>query len=147
MIGFDINARGSYGFKWSRGAWTEGKMWLGEALKIIPRSPENKGSKHILKGIEKQFEKLGKIYFWNYVVNCGLDLHLTVKGDMNFMYQFQSNKPSDQIAREFLEILKRQKEEMGSTVMLYLGSCFRDFQLHVFNKNLNGLSLVVDIDL
>lgn len=147
MIGFELNATGSYGFKFNSSAWTEGDLWIGHALKAVPKSPLKKGQGVILNAIEGQFKKLGQTMFWSYVVNFGMDLHLTVKGDMNFMYQFKSSKPSDQIARELLQLIEDQDEDMGDQVTLHIANCFRNFQLHVVTRNTNDLKLVIDIDL
>lgn len=113
MIGFKINANGSYNFRWSDRGWTEGKLWVSYAVDQIAKRrnlPQGAGwvydlDLEMLKTIEKQFENLSEIVFWNDIVSCELDLHLTVKGDMNFMYQFKSKKPRGQIAIEFLVLL------------------------------------------
>lgn len=147
MIGFELNATGSHGFKYSSSAWTEGSIWIKHALKAVPKSPLKSGQGSIVNAIEGQFKKLGQVMFWSYVVNFGMDLHLTVKGDFNFMYQFQASKPADQIARELLKIIDAQKEDMGDQVTIHLANCFKNFQLHVITQNTNNLSLIVDIDL
>lgn len=147
MIGFDLNATGSHGFKFSSSAWTEGDIWIANALKVVPKSPLKKAQGVLVDGIEAQFKKLGQNMFWSYVVNFGLDLHLTVKGDFSFMYQFQSSKPSDQIAREILKIIDDQSEDMGDQVTIHFANCFKNFQLHVVTRDTNDLKLVIDIDL
>jgi hypothetical protein len=101
----------------------------------------------LVDGIEAQFKKIGQNMFWSHVINFGLDLHLTVKGDFNFMYQFKSSKPSDQIASELLKIIDAQDEDMGDQVTIHLANCFKNFQLHVVTRGTNDLKLVVDIDL
>lgn len=147
MIGFELNATGSDGFKYHSGAWTEGSIWIKHALKAVPKSPLKSGQGQIINAIEGQFKKLGQSMFWSYVVNFGLDLHLTVKGDFNFMYQFQASKPADQIASELLKIIAGQKEDMGDQVTIHFANCFKHFQLHVVTGNTSNLKLVIDIDL
>ncbi len=147
MIGFELSARGSNGFKFNSSAWTEGDIWIANALKAVPKSPLKQAQGTIVDGIESQFKKLGQNMFWNYVVNFGLDLHLTVKGDFNFMYQFKASKSSDQIARELLQLISEQDEEMGDQVTIHFANCFKNFQLHVVMGNTNDLKLVIDIDL
>lgn len=147
MIGFKLNATGSHGFKFSSSSWTEGSIWIKHALEVVPKNPLKTAQKGLIDGIEDQFKKLGQIMFWNYVVNFGMDLHLTVKGDFNFMYQFKADKPSDQIATELLQLIDNQDEKMGDQVTLHLANCFRNFQLHVINRNTSNLKLIVDIDL
>lgn len=147
MIGFDLSATGSHGFKFSSSAWTEGDIWIANALKVVPKSPLKKAQGVLVDGIEAQFKKLGQNMFWTHVVNFGLDLHLTVKGDFSFMYQFQASKPSDQIARELLKIIDAQSEDMGDQVTIHFANCFKNFQLHVVTRDTNDLKLVIDIDL
>jgi hypothetical protein len=113
MIGFNLNATGSHGFNFGSSAWTEGDIWIAHALKLVPKNPLKSGQAALVKGIEGQFKKLGQNMFWTYVINFGMDLHLTVKGDFNFMYQFRASKPSEQIARELLQIIEDQEEDMG----------------------------------
>jgi hypothetical protein len=38
MIGFDLSATGSHGFKFSSSAWTEGDIWIANALKAVPKT-------------------------------------------------------------------------------------------------------------
>ena len=147
MIGFNLTATGSHGFNFSSGAWTEGDIWIANALKLVPKSPLKKAQGVLVEGIEGQFKKLGQNMFWTYVINFGLDLHLTVKGDFNFMYQFQSSKPAEQIARELLKIIDDQDEDMGDQVTIHFANCFKNFQLHVITENTSNLKLVIDIDL
>ena len=147
MIGFKLNATGSHGFKFSSSAWTEGDIWIANALKAVPKSPLKKAQGAIVDGIEAQFKKLGQIMFWNHVANFGMDLHLTVKGDFSFMYQFQASKPADQIATELLKIIDAQSEDMGDQVTIHFANCFKNFQLHVITEDTNDLKLVINIDL
>lgn len=147
MIGFTLNATGSKGFTFSSRAWTEGDIWIANALKVVPKNPLKKTQGGLVDAIEGQFKKLGQAMFWNYVVNFGMDMHLTVKGDMNFMYLFQSSKPSEQIARELLQVIEDQDEDMGDQVTIHFANCFKHFQLHVITGNTNDLRLVIDINL
>jgi hypothetical protein len=147
MIGFDLSATGSHGFKFSSSAWTEGDIWIANALKAVPKNPLKKAQGALVEGIEAQFKKLGQNMFWSYVVNFGMDLHLTVKGDFSFMYQFQASKSSDQIARELLKIIDAQSEDMGDQVTIHFANCFKNFQLHVVTRDTSDLKLVIDIDL
>lgn len=147
MIGFKLDATGSQGFHFSSSAWTEGDIWIAHALKAVPKSPLKQGQGAIVNAIERQFNKLGQVMFWSYVINFGLDLHLTVKGDFNFMYQFQASKPSEQIARELLKIIEDQKEDMGDQVTIHFANCFKNFQIHVISGDTSNLKLVIDIDL
>ena len=147
MIGFELSATGSDGFKFNSSALTEGDLRIGNALKVVPKNPLKKAQGALIKGIEGQFNKLGQTMFWTYVVNFGMNLHLTVKGDMNFMYQFKSSKPADQIARELLQLIEDQDEDMGDQVTIHFANCFKHFQLHVVTGNTSNLNLVINIDL
>ena len=147
MIGFKLNATGSHGFKFSSSAWTEGDIWIANALKAVPKNPLKKAQGALVDGIEAQFKKLGQNMFWSYVANFGMDLHLTVKGDFSFMYQFQASKPSDQIATELLKIIDAQSEDMGDQVTIHFANCFKNFQLHVVTEDTSDLKLVINIDL
>ncbi len=146
MIGFKISARGSMGFKWDRGAWTEGSLWLAKgAIKLIPKSPESKGSAQTIDLIEEQFAKIKDAMFSD-VANLGIDLHLSVTGDFKFMYQFQPGRSGTQTAADLLHILSKQKEDMRDQVMIYFCRCLLDFRLHCLPTT-DDLSLKVDIDL
>lgn len=147
MIGFELSATGSHRFKFHSSAWTEGDIWIANALKAVPKSPLKKAQGVLVDGIEAQFKKLGQIMFWSYVANFGMDLHLTVKGDFSFMYQFQASKSGDQIATELLKIINAQSEDMGDQVTIHFANCFKNFQLHVITEDTNDLKLVIDIDL
>lgn len=147
MIGFELSATGSHGFKFNSSAWTEGDIWIANALKVVPKNPLKKAQGALVDGIEAQFKKLGQNMFWTYVAGFGMDLHLTVKGDFSFMYQFQSSKSSDQIARELLQLIENQDEDMGDQVTIHFANCFKHFQLHVITGDTSNLKLVIDIDL
>jgi hypothetical protein len=147
MIGFELNATGSHGFKFNSSAWTEGSIWIKNAFKVVPKNPLKQTQVGLVDAIEDQFKKLGQIMFWNYVIGFGMDLHLTVTGDFNFMYQFQASKPADQIARELLQIIAAQSEDMGDQVTIHFANCFKNFQLHVITRDTSDLKLIIDIDL
>lgn len=147
MIGFDLKATGSHNFKFSSSAWTEGDIWIANALKAVPKSPLKKAQGVLVDGIEAQFKKIGQNMFWTYVAGFGMDLHLTVKGDFNFMYKFKASKPSEQIARELLQLIEDQDEDMGDQVTIHFANCFKNFQLHVITEDTSDLKLVIDIDL
>lgn len=147
MIGFELSATGSHNFKFNSSSWTEGSLWIGHVFKVVPKNPLKSAQGALVKGIEAQFKKLGQAYFWNYVACFGMNLHLTVTGDFNFMYQFKSSKPAEQISVELLQIIAKQKEEMRDQVTLHFANCFKHFQLHVITKNTSNLKLIIDIDL
>lgn len=147
MIGFELSATGSQGFKFNSGSWTEGDIWIANALKVVPKSPLKGAQGVLVDGIEAQFKKLGQIMFWNHVANFGMNLHLTVKGDFSFMYQFKASKSADQIATELLQIIEDQEEDMGDQVTIHFANCFKMFQLHVITGDTSDLKLIIDIDL
>lgn len=150
MIGFDIKATGSGDFHWHRGTWTEGSLWLAKAaFTVMPKCPECKGSKAAVTAIEKGFKRIKNNMFKN-VAGLGMDLHLTVTGDFNFMYQFLSSKSEYQTAEELLELIAGQKEDLGDQVMIYFCKCILDFQLHTITEGIyndDKLWLNVEIDL
>lgn len=147
MVGFQIVANGSYDFQWSRGAWTEGDLWFLKAvMKTIPKDPWLKGNKSTIDVIEKGFANI-KDALVNQIGNIGLNMHLTVTNDFNFMYKFEAMKNGRQTTYELLQILADQKNDMNDQVMIYFCQCLKDFQFHVFTKKSNNLQLRVDIDL
>lgn len=150
MIGFDINAWGSHDFHWHRGAWTEGSLWLAKAaFMAVPKSPENKASKAEVKLIEQAFNRIKDSMFKD-ISNLGINMHLNVTGDFNFMYQFQSSKSGFQTAQELLYLIAGQKEDMGDQVMIYFCKCILDFRLNVIMDDVAGVDnlwLRVDIHL
>lgn len=146
MIGFKLSATGSHGFNLKSEAWSEGDIWIGQALNAV-KSPLKKGQEMAIEAIEGEFKKIGQNMFWTYVINFGMNLHLIVKGDLNFMYRFQASKPADQIARELLKKIDDQNEQMGDQVTLHFANCFKNFQLHVVTRDTNDLKLIIDINL
>lgn len=149
MIGFEMTAEGSNGFRQKRGAWTEGSMMSIKALLTIG-SIVNKDQQHglqrgVVSQIEAQFKKIADSMFSS-ICSMGIAFTLFVKGDIRFKYYFDPTKGSDEIQRELLFLFKSTEKEIGSQVMIYFCRIIQDFVRDNFDSN-DDLILTINIDL
>jgi len=149
MIGFEMKANGSGGFRQSRGAWTEGSMM---ALKVIAtggalanKDPYHATQRGAISQIEASFNKIARTRFAK-TCSCGLNFTLFIKGDLNFKYYFDSSKSGAQIQSELYNNFASQMDEVGDQVIIFFCAIIDDFVLTNFNSN-GTLVLTIDIDL
>jgi hypothetical protein len=148
MIGFEMEATGSNGFRRSSGAWTEGSMI---ALKIVLSAPKVNppgmgGTRRGMIGsIEASFSKIAKSLL-DRVCALGKDFTLFLKGDISLRHHFDYSKSSDQVKSEFLHALATAHGEIGDQVMIHLCRTIEDFIIMNLTSN-DKLTLTVDIDL
>ncbi len=150
MIGFKLDAKGTYGFKQKRSAWTEGSL---VALQVFALA-DNLGNKtsqtargSALSRIEMQFKKMAKQKFES-ICSQGLDFTLFLTGDIDLKYFFDASKDFEQIQSEFLNALSAQTDELGDQVMIYLGATINDFVVNsVLKEGNESLILTIDVDL
>jgi hypothetical protein len=149
MIGFELSATGSNGFRHKSGAWTEGSL---VALKIVLSAPKVNppgfgGTRRGMIGsIEASFAKIADALL-NRVCSMGADFILFVTGDMKFKYVFDSAKSSDQVRSEFLHAIASTREEIGDQVMIHICRAIELFIMHNFDRMGEKLILNMEIDL
>jgi hypothetical protein len=148
MVGFELKAEGSNGFRRSTGAWTEGSLI---ALKIAMSTPKvnppgtGKPSRGILDSIEASFGKIAK-YLLRSVCSDGMNFTLFLTGDIKLKFFFDYSKSGDQLKGEFLKALAGSQEELGDQVMIHLCRTIQDFIMHNFDRT-GDLVLKIDVDL
>lgn len=148
MIGFEMEATGSNGFKRSSSAWTEGSLI---ALKVAMSIPKvnapgmGKTNRGVLDSIEASFGRIAKNLLHN-VCSDGMNFTLFLTGDIKLKFFFDYSKSGDQLEGEFLKALAGSQEELGDQVMIHLCRTIQDFMLLNFDKN-GELILKIDIDL
>lgn len=150
MIGFEMKATGSGGFKQKRGAWTEGSLMalkvIGTAGSLVNKDQLHSTQRGVISAIEANFSKIAKSRF-DKVCACGLNFTLFMTGDIAFKYHFDSSKKSDQIKSElYNQFAAATDGGIGDQVMIYFCAIVDDFVLTNFNNN-SKLTLTIDVDL
>jgi hypothetical protein len=148
-IGFDLEAKGSNGFRRSSGAWTEGSLI---ALKIVMSVPKvnvpgtGKTNRGIISGIEASFSQVAKSLLDN-VTSDGMNFTLFMKGDVKFKMFWDYSKSSDEIKAEFLRRFGEKADgEIGDQVLIHICRTIQDFFLVNLTNN-EPLILEIDLDL
>ena len=148
MIGFEMEATGSNGFRRKSGAWTEGSM-IG--LKIILSAPvvnppgTSPARPSMIGSIEASFSKIAKSLL-DRVCAMGKNFTLFLTGDISLRHHFDYSKSSSQVKSEFLHALATAHGEIGDQVMIHLCRTIEDFIIMNLTSN-DKLTLTVDIDL
>lgn len=150
MIGFEMKAWGSNGFRQTRAAWTEGSLMSLKALATIGslanRDKQGSIQRGALSSIEASFKKIADSRF-AHICSLGLDFTLFITGDLKFKYHFDSSKNSSQIQSELYHLFLSQIDKIGDQVMIYFCAIVDDFALLNFDNTDEDLVLTVDIDL
>ena len=148
MIGFEMTAEGSNGFRRSSSAWTEGSLI---ALKVAMSIPKvnapgmGKTNRGIIDSIESSFGKIAKNLLHS-VCSDGMNFTLFLTGDIKLKFFFDSAKSGDQLEGEFLKALAGAQAELGDQVMIHLCRTIQDFILHNFDET-GELILKINVDL
>ena len=149
MIGFEMSATGSNGFRRKSGAWTEGSMI---ALKILVSAPKvnppgmGGGRRGTIGSIEASFGKIAETLL-DQVCGFGLNFTLFLTGDIRLRHHFDYSKSTAQVKSEFLNALASVHGKIGDQVMIHLCRTIKDFlTLNITNRR-DTLVLTVDIDL
>lgn len=150
MIGFEMSATGSGGFRQKRAAWTEGSLMalkvIGTAGSLVNKDQLHSTQRSAISAIEASFSKIAKSRF-DAVCACGLSFTLFMKGDIAFKYYFDSSKKSDQIKSElYNQFAAATDGGIGDQVMIYFCAIVNDFVLTNFDST-GKLSLTIDVDL
>ncbi|GMV46508.1 MAG: hypothetical protein AMXMBFR66_19060 [Pseudomonadota bacterium] len=150
MIGFEMKAWGSGGFKQKRAAWSEGSLM---ALKVLAlagsfadKGKQGSTQKGALSAIEASFKKIADKRF-AHICGLGLDFALFIRGDLNFKYYFDSSKSSAQVQSELYHRFLSETDKIGDQVMIYFCAIVDDFVTRNFDNSDEDLTLTIDIDL
>jgi hypothetical protein len=150
MIGFEMEAWGSNGFKQKRSAWTEGSLMALKVSSTVGSMAEKSGlglpRGGVISQIEASFKKLAYNKFKN-TCSCGLSFSLFLTGDYNFKYYFDANKDSSQTRSELYNLFASQADKIGDQVIIYFCSIVDDFVLLNFDSSEPNLVLTIEIDL
>jgi hypothetical protein len=152
MIGFELTATSNVGFSRTRGAWTEGSLWLAKKA-LSKTAPKGTGAftPDLIGGIEKQFEKLRDVLV-SEVGGVENLFYLNVSGAVLMTMKFDPSTPAQIKIWKLLHGISLNNTELGDQVMIYLCKCITDFDDHVSVKTaFGGLQatpiLNVDIEL
>jgi len=149
MIGFELKARGTNGFRRDSAAWTEGSLIALKIILSVPKAnpPGSGGARRGQIGsIEASFAKIANNLL-NRVCGMGADFTLFVSGDMEFKYVFESSKSGEQIRNELLHTIASTQEEIGDQVMIHMCRTIEQFILHNIDWLDEELILNIEIDL
>jgi len=152
MIGFEITATSNVGFSRTRGAWTEGSLWLAKkALSKTAPKGVDMFTPDLIGGIEKQFGNLKDVLV-NEVGGVENLFYLNVSGSILMTMKFDPSTPANIKVWKLLNGISLNNTELGDQVMIYLCKCITDFDDHVTVKTaFGGLQttpiLNVDIEL
>jgi len=148
MIGFEMKASGSNGFKRSSGAWSEGSMIALKFVMSLPKvNPPGMGKtrRGMISAIESSFGKIKAILLRD-VCSSGNNFTLFLTRDIKLKYFFDYSKKPERVQREFLHLLAKSEGEIGDQVMMHICRTIQDFQMHNITKN-GDLTLTIDVDL
>jgi hypothetical protein len=152
MIGFELTATSNIGFSRTRGAWTEGSLWLAKKA-LSKTAPKGTGmfTPDLIGGIEKQFDKLKDVLV-SEVGGVENLFYLNVSGAILMTMKFDPSTPANIKIWKLLNGIGLNNTELGDQVMIYLCKCITDFDDHVTIKTaFGGLPTIpilnVDIEL
>jgi hypothetical protein len=152
MIGFELTATSNVGFTRTRGAWTEGSLWLAKKA-LSKTAPKGTGmfTPDLVGGIEKQFDKLKDVLV-NQVGAVENLFYLNVTGAVLLTMKFDPVTPATIKIWKLLHNISLNNTELGDQVMIYLCKCITDFDDYVGVKYAFGdlatmPILTVDIEL
>ncbi len=131
MIGFEITATSNVGFSRTRGAWTEGSLWLAKkALSKTAPKGVDMFSPDLIGGIEKQFGNLKDVLV-SEVGGVENLFYLNVSGSVLMTMKFDPSTPANIKVWKLLNGISLNNTELGDQVMIYLCKCITDFDDHV----------------
>lgn len=148
MIGFNLTADGSNGFRRKSGAWSEGSLIALKLVMSLPKvNPSGMGGQRrsVLGAIESSFSSIAKSKL-DSVCAQGANFTLFMKGDRSFKFFFDYSKSSDELKTAFLRHLGGSDGEIGDQVMIQVCQTILDFQTLNFDSN-DSLILTIDLDL
>ncbi|HJQ59693.1 MAG TPA: hypothetical protein VJ890_22485 [Vineibacter sp.] len=131
MWGFNLEAYSNTTFTRSRGASSEGELWM--KYLFSKTTPDELGDVFtgLLDGIESQFGGMAKA-LRSAIYGVSSEFLLFVwNGDTGhaiFHFHFTPDTPKRMIEREFLVSVKRSGTELGDQVMIHLGDTIKKFE-------------------
>jgi hypothetical protein len=149
VIGFELHATGSNGYRRESASWTEGSLVALKVALAIPKvNPPGikKAQSKAISGIEASFKQLADAMFDN-VCGIGLDFTLVMTGDIELRYRFESRKTSEQTKSELINLIASKTEKIGDQVMIHICRNIQEFVMLNFNSTSRDLMMNIDIDL
>lgn len=138
MIGFELTATSNVGFARTRGAWTEGSLWLAKkALSKTAPKGTDMFTPDLVGGIEKQFGKL-KDALVSEVGAVENFFYLNLTGAVLGTIKFDPATPANIKIWRLLHQISLNNAELGDQVMIYLCKCITDFDDWVTVKTAFG---------
>lgn len=134
MIGFEITATSNVGFNRTRGAWTEGSLWLAKkALSKTAPKGIDMFTPDIIGGIEAQFSNLKDVLV-SKVGGVENMFFMTITGSIMMSMKFDPSSPANITIWKLLNGISLNNTELGDQVMIYLCKCITDFDDYVAVK-------------
>jgi hypothetical protein len=127
MIGFEMTATSNIGFNRTRGAWTEGSLWLAKTA-LSKTAPKGTGmfTPDLIGGIETQFDKLKDVLV-NEVGGVENMFYMTITGSILMTMKFDPSTPANITIWKLLHNIALNNTELGDQVMIYICKCITDF--------------------
>ena len=148
MIGFEMSAIGSNGFKRKSSAWSEGSMTSLKFAASLPKvnpSFSGGGSRSMIGQIESSFGEM-RAALLSQVCASSVSYSLLLTRNIKLKYYFDSAKSGDQTQSEFMNALAGAKRSIGDQVMIHLCRTMQDFIMHNLT-NSGPHFLTIDVDL
>ncbi len=148
MIGFEMSAFGSNGFKRKSSAWTEGSMTSLKFAASLPKvnpSFSGGGNRSMISQVEASFGRI-RATLLSEVCAGGLSFGLVLTRNIKLKYYFDESKSGEQTQSEFLGVLAGAKGSIGDQVMIHLCRTLQDFKLHSLMKS-GPHFVTIDVDL
>tara|TARA_R110002049_G_scaffold23781_4_gene84544 strand:+ start:42939 stop:43385 length:447 start_codon:yes stop_codon:yes gene_type:complete len=148
MIGFELKAFGSNGFKASSGAWTEGDMTSLKFAASLPKlnpGSSGKGSRSMISQVEASFGKI-RAALVRQICTPGFSFGVVMTRNIKMKYYFDVSKTAEQTQSEFMGALAGAKGAIGDQVMIHLCRMIMDFIMHDLT-NPGPHFITIDVDL
>lgn len=127
MIGFELTATSNVGFARTRGAWTEGSLWLAKTA-LSKTAPKGTGmfTPDLIGGIEEKFGDLRDVLVMK-IGGIENFFYLNLTGAVLGTIKFDPTTPANIKIWKLLHQISLNNTELGDQVMIYLCKCITDF--------------------
>ncbi|MEM6305990.1 MAG: hypothetical protein AAF744_14830 [Pseudomonadota bacterium] len=150
MIGFEMSAVGTGGYRTSRSGWTEGSMVGLSAFMMVPKvNPtfsSGGGKWGTMRAIERGFGQLGRAKM-EAICAQPMNVTLILKGDMDAKFYFDSKKGAEQLASEFMNALQKDQDKVGDHVLIAICDIVQKYETTAIMNRGSKLILTIDVDL
>lgn len=138
MIGFELTATSNVGFSRTRGAWTEGSLWLAKTA-LSKTAPKGTGmfTPDLIGGIEAQFSDLKDVLVKK-IGGIENFFYLNLTGSVLGTIKFDPATPANIKIWRLLHQISLNNTELGDQVMIYLCQCITDFDDYLTVKTAFG---------